>query len=253
MSYVVAAPEFVAAAAHDLANIGSAISTANAAALAPTSGVVAPGADEVSAVISALFDAHAQTYQALSAQAAQFHQQFVQLMTGGAAQYAATEAANASPLQTVEQAALSATGSATSMGSGAAGAPAAATSPVSGSAPSVPAAGLVTGLSPASAVSAPVAPAVPPVAATQSAGPIYAQLVRDLGFEPSTSGPVDAAAGTPIEAAEVETAEVSAFAPPGALPLPGTPLAASPTARAYTPATPAYSTAGPAAEEQPAG
>ncbi|HWT50181.1 MAG TPA: PE family protein, partial [Mycobacterium sp.] len=66
-------------------------------------GVVAAGADEVSATIAAMFGAHAQAYQALSAQAASFHQQFVQLMSGGASQYALTEAANASPLQTVGQ------------------------------------------------------------------------------------------------------------------------------------------------------
>jgi hypothetical protein len=103
MSFVFAMPEFVSAAASDLANIGSIIGSANAAALGPTSGVLAAGADEVSATIAALFDAHAQAYQALSAQAALFHQQFVQLMSGGAAQYAMTEAANASPLQTVGQ------------------------------------------------------------------------------------------------------------------------------------------------------
>ena len=90
------------AAATDLANIGSTISSANSAALGPTSSVVAAGADEVSAAVTALFGAHAQAYQALSAQAAQFHQQFVQLINGGAAQYAAAEAANSSPLQTFE-------------------------------------------------------------------------------------------------------------------------------------------------------
>lgn len=50
MQFVIAAPEFVAAAATDLANIGSTISAANVAAAAPTSGVLAAGADEVSAV-----------------------------------------------------------------------------------------------------------------------------------------------------------------------------------------------------------
>ena len=103
MSFVIAAPEYVAAAATDLSNIGSAISSANSAALGPTSSVLAAGADQVSAQIAAVFGAHAQAYQALSAQAASFHQQFVQLMNGGAAQYGVTEAANASPLQTVEQ------------------------------------------------------------------------------------------------------------------------------------------------------
>ena len=110
MSYVNAAPEYVAAAATDLANIGSTISSANTAAVGPTSGVLAAGADEVSATVAALFDAHAQAYQALSAQAAYFHDQFVQLLTGGATQYAAAEAANASPLQTIEQGVLSVTG-----------------------------------------------------------------------------------------------------------------------------------------------
>src|SRR6516164_1723056 len=108
MSWVIAAPEYVAVAASDLANIGSSISTANTAALAPTSGVLAAGADEVSAMIAALFSAHAQAYQALSAQAASFHAQFVQLMNGGATEYALAEAANASPLLTVGQEALSA-------------------------------------------------------------------------------------------------------------------------------------------------
>ena len=99
MSYVIAAPEFVSAVATDLANIGSTISSANAA----TSGVLAAGADDDSVAIAGLFGVHAQAYQALSAQAASFDQQFVQLMNGGSAQYAAVEAANASPLQTVEQ------------------------------------------------------------------------------------------------------------------------------------------------------
>jgi hypothetical protein len=102
MSFVVAAPNHVTAAASDLANIGSALSTASATAWAPTSSVLAAGGDEVSAIVAALFGAHAQAYQALSAQATAFHQQFVQLMFGGAAQYAATEAANALPLQTVD-------------------------------------------------------------------------------------------------------------------------------------------------------
>jgi PE family len=95
MSYVIAVPEYLAAAASDLANIGSTITAANAAAAFPTAAVVPAGADNVSARIAALFGAHAQAYQALSAQAAAFHIQFVQLMNGGAASYVHTEAANA--------------------------------------------------------------------------------------------------------------------------------------------------------------
>jgi len=66
MSFVIAAPELVTAAASDLASIGSTISAANAAAVAPTAGVVAAGAEEVSAAVAALFGTHAQAYQALS-------------------------------------------------------------------------------------------------------------------------------------------------------------------------------------------
>lgn len=99
MAWVFAAPEYVAAAASDLASIASMLGTANSAAAFPTSAVLAAGGDDVSAAIAAMFNAHAQAYQALSAQAAQFHQQFVQLMSGGAAEYASAEAANATPMQ----------------------------------------------------------------------------------------------------------------------------------------------------------
>ena len=103
MSFVIAAPEFVTAAASNLANVGWTISTANAAAAAPTTGVLAAGADEVSATVATLFGAHAEAYQAISAQTAAFHQQFVQLINSGAGSYAAAEAANASPLQSTQQ------------------------------------------------------------------------------------------------------------------------------------------------------
>jgi PE family len=93
----------VTAAATDLARVGSTLSAANLAAVAPTSSVIAAGTDEVSATIAALFGAHAHAYQALSAQAATFHQQFVRALTAGANSYAGAEAANASPLQTVQQ------------------------------------------------------------------------------------------------------------------------------------------------------
>ncbi|HET7075679.1 MAG TPA: PE family protein, partial [Mycobacterium sp.] len=103
MSFVIAVPESVAAAASDLASIGSTIGAANAAALGPTLGVLPAAADEVSAAVTSLFTAHAHGYQALSAQAAAFHDQFVRLMNAGAGQYGAAEAANASPLQAAEQ------------------------------------------------------------------------------------------------------------------------------------------------------
>ena len=100
MSYVIAAPEYVAAAATDLTNIGSALSDANAAAALPTTGAFIPaGADAVSTELATLFGAHAEAFQALSAQAAAFHDQFVQLMNLGSQSYAVTEAANVSSVQ----------------------------------------------------------------------------------------------------------------------------------------------------------
>jgi len=81
MSFVIAAPESVTAAASDLANIGSAIRSANAAASVSTSNVLSAAEDELSTAIASLFGVHGQAYQALSAQAAAFHQEFVQLMS----------------------------------------------------------------------------------------------------------------------------------------------------------------------------
>src|SRR3954466_1028096 len=78
MSYVIAMPEFVTAAASDLAHLGSTLNAASAAAAFPTTGVRAAGADEVSAAVAALFGSHAQTFQTVSTQAAEFHAQFVQ-------------------------------------------------------------------------------------------------------------------------------------------------------------------------------
>jgi hypothetical protein len=78
MSYVIAAPELMTSAATDLSNIGSTLTAAKAAAAAPTTGILAAAEDEVSAAIAALFSAHGRGFQALGAQAAAFHEQFVQ-------------------------------------------------------------------------------------------------------------------------------------------------------------------------------
>lgn len=59
MSFVIAAPEFLTAAAMDLASIGSTVSAASAAASAPTVAILAAGADEVSIAVAALFGMHA--------------------------------------------------------------------------------------------------------------------------------------------------------------------------------------------------
>ncbi|WP_444850736.1 cellulose binding domain-containing protein [Mycobacterium persicum] len=103
MSYVTAVPEALAAAARDITGIGSTLSAANSAAAVPTTGLLAAGADEVSAAIAGLFSSHAREYQTLSAQAAAFHDQFVNALTASARSYLSTEAANIAPLRNVVQ------------------------------------------------------------------------------------------------------------------------------------------------------
>jgi hypothetical protein len=92
VSFLIAAPQLLESAATDLANIGGMIGDANSAAAAATIAVLPPGADEVSATISGLFDAHGQAYRSLSAQAELFHRQFVQILNAGAGTYAVAEA-----------------------------------------------------------------------------------------------------------------------------------------------------------------
>jgi hypothetical protein len=95
MSFVTAHPEQLNAAAGDLASIGSAMSSQNAAAAEPTGGVVPAASDEVSALAAAQFAAQAQLYRSVSAQAEAIHQLFVSTLGASAGCYAATEAANA--------------------------------------------------------------------------------------------------------------------------------------------------------------
>jgi PE family len=95
MSFVTTQPEALSSAATALGGIGSSLSAQNAAVASPTTGVVPAAADEVSALTAAQFAAHAQLYQAVAAQAAAIHEQFVNTLGTSAGSYAATEAANA--------------------------------------------------------------------------------------------------------------------------------------------------------------
>ena len=95
MSFVTTQPEMLALAAGDLQGVGTAMAAGNMAAAAPTTGVVPAAADEVSALTAAQFAAHAQMYQAVSAQAAAIHELFVNTLGTSAGSYAATEVANA--------------------------------------------------------------------------------------------------------------------------------------------------------------
>lgn len=95
MSFVTTQPEELVAAAGTLRGLGSTMAAGNAAAAAPTTGIVPAAADEVSALTAAQFASHGQLYQAISAQAAAIHEMFVNTLGVSAGSYAATEAANA--------------------------------------------------------------------------------------------------------------------------------------------------------------
>jgi PE family len=92
MSFLFAAPEALVAAASDLAGVGSTLSAANEAVAAPTAGVMAAAADQVSAQVAAFFSEHGLDYQQLNAQVSAFHERFVQALSAGAGTYAAAEA-----------------------------------------------------------------------------------------------------------------------------------------------------------------
>lgn len=99
MSFMVTAPDTLAAAAGDLQGIGSAIAAADGAAATPTTVVFPPAADAVSLRTAALFAAYGQRYQEISVRAAAFHDQFVQTLISSSDSYAETEASNAAATQ----------------------------------------------------------------------------------------------------------------------------------------------------------
>jgi hypothetical protein len=101
MAYLIADPEIMAAAAADLATIGSNVSAAHAAAVPRTVAVLPAAADEVSAAIASAFANHAQAFQGLAGKAAAFNDQFVQTLKSGGAAYAQTEATSAANLSSL--------------------------------------------------------------------------------------------------------------------------------------------------------
>ena len=102
MSFVVVGPDVLVSAAADVARIGSGVGAANAAAAARRRRWWRRPVMRCRRRLRRCFLA-TPGFQALSAQAAAFHAEFVQALTARAGAYAAAEAANASPLQTVEQ------------------------------------------------------------------------------------------------------------------------------------------------------
>jgi PE family len=95
MSFVSVVPEILATAAENLQSVGLRLQAQNSAAVAPTTGLMPPASDEVSALTAMQFIAHAHAYQAVSAQAAAIHQMFVTMLAAGADSYTTAEAANA--------------------------------------------------------------------------------------------------------------------------------------------------------------
>ena len=94
MSFVSAHPEALTTAVASLSSTGFALASQNVAAQIPTTGVVPPSADEVSALLAARFATQAQLYHQVSAQAAAIHEMFVATLNSSADTYAAAEAAN---------------------------------------------------------------------------------------------------------------------------------------------------------------
>ncbi|MEB3062079.1 PE family protein [[Mycobacterium] zoologicum] len=95
MTFVTTQPELLDEAAGQLQNIGSILLSENTAAATPTIQIAPAAADEVSAMTSVQFAAHAQLYQSIMAQATAIHEQFVATLHTSAGSYAAAEAANA--------------------------------------------------------------------------------------------------------------------------------------------------------------
>jgi uncharacterized phage infection (PIP) family protein YhgE len=95
MSFVSVAPEQIESAAHDLAGLRSALGESYAAATAPTTAIVAAAEDEVSTAIASTFGAFGREFHAISAQATQFHDEFLNVLNTGAGAYLSTEVANA--------------------------------------------------------------------------------------------------------------------------------------------------------------
>ncbi len=86
-------PSVVADAAGGIGRIGDMITDANVFARGAATAILPAGTDEVSAMITTVFNGHGHAWQALAAQSAQFHQHFVQTLTQAANAYEQTEQA----------------------------------------------------------------------------------------------------------------------------------------------------------------
>ncbi len=94
MALVITQPEKLAAAAAEMHALNALVWAGNAAAAAPTTGVVPAAADVVSMLTAAHFASHARLYQEVSAQAASLRELLATTLGVSAGSYEATEAAN---------------------------------------------------------------------------------------------------------------------------------------------------------------
>ncbi|MCV7006495.1 PE family protein [Mycobacterium gordonae] len=101
MTSLLVQPEIITSVVTDLERIGSTVSAASAAAAAPTSGLLAAAADEVSAAIANFFGTYGQEFQAAVATVEAYQSQFQQALAAAANAYVHTEAAAATALQGV--------------------------------------------------------------------------------------------------------------------------------------------------------
>jgi len=95
MPMVIAEPQMLAVAAAEMQALNASVWAENAAAAAPTTGVVPAAADVVSILTAAQFASHARLYQEISAAAATVREQLATTLGISAGSYAVTEAANA--------------------------------------------------------------------------------------------------------------------------------------------------------------
>lgn len=73
MSLTTINPDLLAAAAADIAGVGSSVQAGNALAAPRITGVLAAAADEVSAAVAAILSGYGRDYQELAGQAGEFH------------------------------------------------------------------------------------------------------------------------------------------------------------------------------------
>jgi len=98
MSFLLAEPQAMVAAATDIEGIGATLSAASAAAAVPTSNVLAAAGDEVSAAIANLFGTFGLECQGVVTQFEAFHNEFQRTLAAAGSAYVQAEAAAATAL-----------------------------------------------------------------------------------------------------------------------------------------------------------